>query len=146
VRGRGGQRLADAWQGSPRAHLGATIAGFPNLFVLLGPNTGLGHGSMVYMIESQIEHVVDALRVMRARGASVAEVRAEAQAAYNREIDAKLAGTVWSTGCASWYLDRTGRNATNWPDWTWRFRQRTRRFDPSAHRLTPAGDRVQAAA
>ncbi len=146
VRGRGGQRLADAWQGSPRAHLGATIAGFPNLFVLLGPNTGLGHSSMVYMIESQIEHVVDALRVMRARGAGVAEVRAEAQAAYNREIDAKLAGTVWSTGCASWYLDRTGRNATNWPDWTWRFRLRTRRFDPSAHRLTPAGDRVQAAA
>ena len=146
VRGRGGQRLADAWQGSPRAHLGATVAGFPNLFVLLGPNTGLGHSSMVYMIESQIEHVVGALRTMRERGAAVAEVREDAQAAYNRELDAKLARTVWNTGCASWYLDRTGRNALSWPDWTWRFRQRARRFDPAAHRLTPAGGHARAAA
>ena len=137
VRGRGGKRLIDAWEGSPRAHLGSTIAGFPNLFVLLGPNTGLGHSSMVYMIESQIDHVLAALRVMRERGAAVAEVTREAQAAYNRELDAKLAGTVWSTGCASWYIDATGRNATLWPDWTWRFRRRSRRFDTAAYDLRP---------
>jgi len=147
VRGRDGRRLADAWEGSPRAHLGSTVAGFPNLFLLLGPNTGLGHSSMVYMIESQINHVIDALRVMRERGAAVAEVRPEVQAAYNRELDAKLSGTVWSTGCSSWYLDASGRNAALWPDWTWRFRQRTRRFDPAQHTLRAAEpERVAVAA
>ena len=135
VRGRDGKRLADAWEGSPRAHLGCTVAGFPNLFLLLGPNTGLGHSSMVYMIESQINHVMDALRVMRERGAAVAEVRPEVQRAYNREIDARMTRTVWSTGCSSWYLDDTGRNPTLWPDWTWRFRRRARRFDPAQHTL-----------
>jgi cation diffusion facilitator CzcD-associated flavoprotein CzcO len=138
VRGREGKRLVDAWQGSPRAHLGCTVAGFPNLFLLLGPNTGLGHGSMVYMIESQINHVLDALRVMRERRAAIAEVRPEVQQAYSREIDAKMTGTVWNTGCSSWYIDDTGRNPTLWPDWTWRFRQRTRRFDPAEHTLRAA--------
>ena len=147
VRGRGGRKLVDAWKGSPQAHLGSTIAGFPNLFVLLGPNTGLGHSSMVYMIESQIDHVLDALRVMRRRGAAVAEVTPEAQAAYNRDLDARMEGTVWNTGCASWYIDATGRNATIWPDWTWRFRRRSRRFDPADHSLrsSPA-ERVAAPA
>jgi cation diffusion facilitator CzcD-associated flavoprotein CzcO len=138
VRGRDGTRLVDAWKGSPRAHLGCTVAGFPNLFLLLGPNTGLGHNSMIYMLESQINHVIDALRVMRERGAAVAEVKLEVQQAYNRELDAKMAGTVWSTGCSSWYLDDTGRNPTLWPDWTWRFRLRTRRFDPAEHTLRAA--------
>jgi len=135
IRGRGGELLSDAWGGSPRAHLGSTIAGFPNLFLMLGPNTGLGHSSMVYMIESQIAYVTDALRVMRERGAAVAEVRPEVQAAYNREIDARMEHTVWSTGCSSWYQDATGRNPILWPDWTWRFRRRTRRFDPAEHTL-----------
>jgi cation diffusion facilitator CzcD-associated flavoprotein CzcO len=138
VRGRGGQVLADAWAGSPRAHLGSTIAGFPNLFLLLGPNTGLGHSSMVYMIESQIAYVADALRVMAERGAAVAEVRPEVQAAYNRELDTRMRRTVWSTGCSSWYQDATGRNPVLWPDWTWRFRRRTSRFDPAEHTLRAA--------
>jgi hypothetical protein len=138
VRGCGGRRLADVWEDSPRAHLGCTVAGFPNLFLLLGPNTGLGHSSIVYMIESQIAHVLDALRVMRERGATIAEVRPDVQAAYNRELDAKMTGTVWTTGCSSWYLDDTGRNPTLWPDWTWRFRRRTRRFDPAEHTLRVA--------
>jgi cation diffusion facilitator CzcD-associated flavoprotein CzcO len=147
VRGRGGRKLIDAWDGSPRAHLGSTIAGFPNLFVLLGPNTGLGHSSMVYMIESQIAHVLDALRVMRERGAATAEVKPEVQEEYNRELDAKMEDTVWNTGCASWYIDASGRNATLWPDWTWRFRRRARRFDPAQHELRvaqPAREQVPA--
>ena len=136
VRGRDGRHLADAWAGSPRAHLGTAVAGFPNLFLLLGPNTGLGHSSMVYMVESQLAHLTDALAVMDARGAAVAEVRPEAQAAFNAEVDRRMEKTVWSTGCASWYLDATGRNTMLWPDFTWRFRHRTRRFDPAAWRLT----------
>jgi cation diffusion facilitator CzcD-associated flavoprotein CzcO len=138
VRGRDGKVLQETWQGSPRAHLGATMAGFPNLFMLLGPNTGLGHGSMVYMVESQVAHVMAALRAMDREGAEVVEVREETVESYNDEIDARMPGTVWSTGCKSWYLDDTGRNGSLWPDWTFRFRQRAARFDPAEHVLTPA--------
>jgi len=138
LRGRGGALLHDVWRGSPNAHLGATVAGFPNLFLLLGPNTGLGHSSMVYMIESQINYMLDALRVMEERGIETVEVRPETVERYNRELDARMSETVWSTGCASWYLDDTGRNATLWPDWTWRFRQRTARFDPAGYEVAAA--------
>jgi cation diffusion facilitator CzcD-associated flavoprotein CzcO len=135
VRGRGGTLLDDVWHGSPRAYLGSSIAGFPNLFFLLGPNTGLGHSSMVYMIESQVAHVMAALGHMRSRGAETIEIRPEAQERYNAELDAKLEGTVWNTGCASWYLDHTGRNATIWPDWTWRFRRRAAQLRPDDYAL-----------
>jgi cation diffusion facilitator CzcD-associated flavoprotein CzcO len=123
VRGREGKTLDESWQGSPRAHLGCTVPGFPNFFLLLGPNTGLGHSSMVYMIESQIAYVLDALRTMEEAGADTVEVRPATVESYNKAIDEQLDGTVWNTGCASWYLDDTGRNATLWPDWTWRFRR-----------------------
>jgi cation diffusion facilitator CzcD-associated flavoprotein CzcO len=135
IRGRGGVLLDDLWQGSPRAHLGSTVAGFPNLFFLLGPNTGLGHSSMVYMIESQIAHVMAALRHMRKQGATTIEVRPEVQQQYNAGLERKLEGTVWNTGCASWYLDRTGRNSTAWPDWTWKFRRRVATLDPAEYVL-----------
>jgi cation diffusion facilitator CzcD-associated flavoprotein CzcO len=137
VRGRDGVTLAEVWAGSPRAHVGTTVAGFPNLFILLGPNTGLGHTSVVYMIEAQIEHVMKALDYMRRHGVATLEPRAEAQAAYVAEVDRRMTGTVWVTGgCASWYLDRTGRNSTIWPDFTWRFRRRAARLDPSEYVLT----------
>jgi cation diffusion facilitator CzcD-associated flavoprotein CzcO len=138
IRGRGGRLLADAWKGSPRAHLGTTVAGFPNLFFLLGPNTGLGHSSMVYMIESQIAHVLRALELMSERRADTIEVRPEAQERFNAALERRLAGTVWNTGCASWYLDETGHNATLWPDWTWRFRRRAARLDPAEYVLRTA--------
>jgi cation diffusion facilitator CzcD-associated flavoprotein CzcO len=135
VRGRGGKLLDDLWHGSPRAYFGTSIAGFPNLFFLLGPNTGLGHSSMVYMIESQIAHVMAALEHMRERGAETIEVTAAAQERFNADIDQRMEGTVWNTGCASWYLDDTGRNATLWPDWTWRFRRRAARLQPADYAL-----------
>jgi len=135
VRGRGGRTLADVWDGSPHAHLGATVPGFPNLFMLLGPNTGLGHSSMVYMIESQIAYVMDALRAMRETGAAIVEVKPEAERAYNEEVRRRMQGTVWETGCTSWYQDAKGNIPTLWPDWTWRFRRRTAHFDPSEYVL-----------
>src|SRR3954465_15583800 len=92
VTGRDGRTLADVWNGSPRAHLGCTVPGFPNLFIMLGPNTGLGHNSMVYMIESQIAYVLDALRSMRERGAAVVEVRPEAEARFNAEVQQRMQG------------------------------------------------------
>jgi cation diffusion facilitator CzcD-associated flavoprotein CzcO len=137
VHGRDGVTLAETWAGSPRAYVGTTVAGFPNLFILLGPNTGLGHTSVVYMIEAQIEHVMKALEYMKRHGVSTLEPRAEAQAAYVAEIDRRMGGTVWVTGgCASWYLDRTGRNSTIWPDFTWRFRRRVARLDPSEYLMS----------
>jgi cation diffusion facilitator CzcD-associated flavoprotein CzcO len=138
LRGRDGRLLDEHWGGSMHAHLGCTIPGFPNLFLLLGPNTGLGHSSMVYVIESQIAYVLDALRTMRDRGAEVAEVKPEAEQAFNAELDRRMQGTVWNTGCSSWYLDDTGRNATLWPDWTWVFRRKTARLDPSEYELRTA--------
>src|SRR3954447_106441 len=136
VRGRRGQTLADAWSESMEAYLGTSVAGFPNMFMLVGPNTGLGHNSIVFMIESQVEYVLDAMRTMEARGAASVDVRREVQDAYNAELVERLKDTVWSTGgCASWYLDDTGRNTTLWPGSTWPFRLRTRHFDPACYTL-----------
>jgi cation diffusion facilitator CzcD-associated flavoprotein CzcO len=143
IRGRGGALLEDAWRGSPRAYLGCSVPEFPNLFMMLGPNTGLGHGSMVYMIEAQIEHVRRAIAALGRAGASAIEVRPRAHEAFNRDVDARLRGTVWDRGgCSSFYMDRNGRNATLWPDWTWRFRLAAERFDRDAYTLragVPAG-------
>jgi cation diffusion facilitator CzcD-associated flavoprotein CzcO len=137
--GRGGVLLAEHWRDGMHAHRGTTTAGFPNLFVLVGPNTGLGHTSQVVMIESQIAYVVDALRQAGARGAATVEVRPEAEAAWNAQVQEDMAGTVWTSGnCASWYLDASGRNTTLWPSFTWRFRRETRRFDPAAYHFAPA--------
>jgi cation diffusion facilitator CzcD-associated flavoprotein CzcO len=136
LRGRDGRTLAEHWDGSPRAYKGTATEGFPNLFFLVGPNTGLGHNSIVFMIESQINYVSGALKAMRRRGAAVLDVRPEAQAAYNAELDEMTRGTVWvSGGCSSYYIDRNGHNSTIWPTFTWPFRQRTREFDEAAYAL-----------
>jgi len=137
VRGRTGKLISEVWAGtSPRAYMGTAIPGFPNLFLLLGPNTGLGHSSMVYMIESQVKHVLRAIMAVDRRGARTIEVRPQALAEFNRVVDGQMQGTVWDTGgCASYYLDDTGRNATLWPDWTWRFRRRAAHFDIAAYDL-----------
>ena len=127
--GREGRTLSEAWEGSPKAYMGTTVAGFPNFFMLLGPNTGLGHSSVVYMIEAQIEHVLKVLRHMERRGLSAIEPREEAQRAFVARVDGRMRGTVWTAGgCSSWYLDPTGRNSTLWPDFSWRFRQRVSRL------------------
>src|SRR5215217_2806823 len=138
LRGRAGRTLDEHWEGSPRAHFGTTVPGFPNLFMLLGPNTGLGHSSMVYMIESQVAYVMDALKAMRRRGAATVEVRRDVVERFNAAIDRRMKDTVWTTGCKSWYLDDTGRNGTLWPDWTFVFRRRAQRFDPAEYEITHA--------
>jgi len=136
VHGTGGETLADAWGRSPQAYRGTAIAGFPNLFLLVGPNTGLGHNSIVFMIEAQIGYVLDALRAMRERGAERLEVRREAYTAYNDRLQGRMDRTVWNSGgCSSWYLDAEGRNTTIWPDFTWRFWQGLRRFDVEAYQM-----------
>jgi cation diffusion facilitator CzcD-associated flavoprotein CzcO len=138
VRGAGGLTLSEVWRGSPFAHLGTTVTGFPNLFILLGPNTGLGHSSVVLMIEYQIAHVMRAFDHLRKTHTQLVEPKAEAQAKFLEEVDAKLANTVWNSGgCKSWYLDSTGRNSTLWPGSTWAFKRRMGRFDPREYVFSP---------
>ena len=138
IHGREGRSLSDVWGGSPEAYLGTTVAGFPNFVVLFGPNSNLAHSSIVYMLESQIAYALDALDTMRRTGAAEFDVRPEVQAAYNDEIQERLAESVWNTGgCTSWYFDRNGRNAIMWPGYTFEYRRRTRRFDAAAYRLAP---------
>jgi cation diffusion facilitator CzcD-associated flavoprotein CzcO len=141
VYGRDGQDLVDAWPQGPEAYKGAAIAGFPNLFFIMGPNTGLGHNSMVYMIESQIAYVADALKVMDQRRLRSVEVRPVVQQAFNASLHSRLQKAIWTVGgCKSWYVHPvSGRNVTLWPGFTWQFRLETRRFDPLAYTLKPAG-------
>ena len=136
--GRDGRSLAEVWGGSPRAHLGTTVAGFPNLFLLQGPNTGLGHNSVVLMTEAQVEHAVAAVRYLDAHRLAAVEPRPEAQAAFVAEVDRQMADTVWTSGCRSWYLDETGRNSTLWPGSVGSFRRRVAPFDPAEYLLRPA--------
>lgn len=145
--GREGVSLEEAWAGSPRAYLGSTVPGFPNLFLISGPNTGLGHNSIIYMIESQARYVANALAGMRDHGVARVEVRRDVARRYDAELDRRLAGTVWAQGgCASWYQDGTGRVAALWPGYTWQFRRRTRRFDPRDYLLRRVASPRSAAA
>jgi cation diffusion facilitator CzcD-associated flavoprotein CzcO len=139
VRGRDGRSLAEHFDGSPQALRGTTVAGFPNLFLLLGPNTGLGHTSVVLMAEAQAGYIRRALDYMRAEALATVEPAPEAQAAWNAMVQRRMQGTVWTAGgCSSWYLDSRGLNTALWPDFSFRFRQALRRFDPGEYRLVPA--------
>ena len=134
IRGRDGRTLSEHWNGRPHAHRGTTIAGFPNLFMLLGPHTGLGHTSVLLMIEAQLGYVLDAMRAMAAHGVEVLEPRAAAQAEWVAAVRRRARGTVWeSGGCSSWYLDRDGHSVL-WPDSARRFRRELARFDLAAYR------------
>jgi cation diffusion facilitator CzcD-associated flavoprotein CzcO len=138
VRGRDGRLLAEHWQGTMAAFNGTTVTGFPNLFILLGPYTGLGHTSIVIMIEAQIEYVMKALDAIEERGLAAVDVRPEAQQAFVSEMNRMAKGTVWTAGgCKSWYLDSHGNASTIWPDFTFRFRSRTKRFDADDYDLLP---------
>ena len=131
ITGRRGETLAQQWEREGMsAYKGATANGFPNLFFIVGPNTGLGHSSMVFMIESQIAYVLDALRTMDAEGITAVEPKPRSVERWNRDIQRRMKRTVWNVGgCSSWYLDSHGRNVTLWPRTTFKFRQLTRRFD-----------------
>jgi cation diffusion facilitator CzcD-associated flavoprotein CzcO len=133
VTGIGGRDLAKQWRATGiQTHLGITVAGYPNLFFLLGPNTGLGHNSVVFMIESQIRYVSQVMALADRVGAEALDTRESAQAEFQSDIQRKLAGGVWTQGgCTSWYLDAHGVNRTIWPGYTWRYWLRTRKLDPA---------------
>src|SRR5689334_6846808 len=139
VRGRDGRTLAEHWDGTLEALRGTTVAGFPNLFFVLGPNTGLGHTSVVLMAEAQAGYIRQALEHMERTAAAAVEPRPDVQEAWNAELQRKSQGTVWlNGGCHSWYIDRNGRNSTLWPDHTFKFFSALKRFEPSEYRMVPA--------
>ena len=134
--GRDGRKLRDAWREGMEAYLGITVSGFPNLFFLLGPNTGLGHNSVVFMIESQINYVLSCLRPLCRGDIGYLDVRQSVQDAFNAEIQGNLDDAVWSAGgCRSWYLDQNGVNRTLWPGFTWQYWLRTRKADPRDYEI-----------
>ena len=145
IRGRDGQDLGTVSPTGPEAYKGTTVAGFPNLFLLVGPNTGLGHNSLVFMIESQITYVLDAIRVMQTERLQSVEVKREAQTAFNAKVQERSKRTVWTTGgCKSYYIHpETGRNLALWPDFTFLFRWVTRKFDRENY-LLEASKRYEA--
>ncbi|MCU1615579.1 MAG: putative monooxygenase [Frankiales bacterium] len=146
IAGRDGRTLADVWGDGMVTNRSTTVAGFPNLFLLVGPNVGVGHTSMVYMIESQLAYVEDALRTMENEGLELLETTPDAQDAYRKLIAEKSKGTVWlAGGCASWYLDEHGHNTTLWPDFTFRFRKLLRSLDRENYVGAPAGTPAGAA-
>jgi len=135
VAGLAGRSLAEYWGDRPRAHLGITVSGFPNLFLLLGPNTALGHNSVLYMIEAQIGYVMRAIDHVRAHDLGWLDVEPGALDAFVDRVDDLTTGTVWHSGCDSWYLGADRTNFTLWPGTTLAYRAATRRFDPSLHRF-----------
>jgi cation diffusion facilitator CzcD-associated flavoprotein CzcO len=138
LHGRDGASLNARWRGSPQAYVGTTIAGCPNMFMLIGPNTGLGHNSLVYMIESQLDYVIECIRHMERAGMGVFEVREDVQRRFNEQLQGRLRGSVWNSGgCSSWYIDANGKNTVMWPGSTWLYRRRMRQFDPADYELRP---------
>jgi cation diffusion facilitator CzcD-associated flavoprotein CzcO len=138
VVGRGGVEIHDAWGKRMSAYLGVTVSGFPNFFMLLGPNTGLGHNSVVLMIEAQVRYTMKCLKLMKRRNRRVIEVRPEPQQRFVEEIYRRMSGTVWqSGGCNSWYQDQnTGEITTLWPGSVVAYLRRTRSVSPSDYELT----------
>ena len=147
ITGRNGQDLNQTWRDGASAYLGMTVPGFPNFFMLYGPNTNLGHNSIVYMLESQIAHVMRCLAALRRSGASSVEVDPQRYEQHDRQVQQALQHTVWQ-GCRSWYLDARGRNSSNWPGFTLSYRWRTRWSSLQAYRFTqpipglPTAERV----
>lgn len=138
VTGRDGRRLSDAWSDGAEAHLGITVSGFPNLFLLYGPNTNLGHNSIIFMLERQMNWILDALRHLAGSGSRWLDVRPEAQRASTGRVQAELARTVWGGACHSWYKNASGKITNNWSTFTYRYWWRTRRFDPTEFELGTA--------
>jgi cation diffusion facilitator CzcD-associated flavoprotein CzcO len=136
--GKDGRTLAEVWdEQGQQAYKGASVAGFPNMLFVVGPNCGLGHSSMVYMIESHLNYLSSALNAMDKQDFATFDVRPEIQKTYNENLQKHMLRSIWQTGgCASWYLDKHGNNTTLWPSFTFVFRHLTRRFDVSAYETT----------
>lgn len=130
------KELTEQWAGSAESYLGISVAGFPNYFLLLGPNTGLGHNSVVFMIEAQIEYVIRALNYLKKAKKSLIDVKLERQETFCRLTQMKLENFSWGSGCDSWYLSKNGKNYSIWPGFTPSYWWKTRKFDAENYHVT----------
>lgn len=137
VTGRGGRKLDTEWQEGAQAHLGISVSGFPNFFLLYGPNTNLGHNSIVYMIERQIGYTLQALDVLHQRNLRYLDVLPEVQRDFDEHVQRRTRDTVFGSGCDSWYLTASGRNTNNWPSSVLEYRKLTRTIDPEQYERVP---------
>ena len=136
VVGRDGQKLSSSWEQFPRAYLGTTVPQFPNLFLVTGPNTGIGHTSAIFVIEAQMEYVMRAIEHVRRTGSRTLEVTAEAEEDYTTMIHREMERTVWKQGgCTSWYQSRDGHVIAMFPGFSFTFRRLAKDFTPEHHRL-----------
>ena len=127
--GRDGIALNDAWKDGAEAYLGISVNGFPNLFMLYGPNTNLGHNSIIYMLESQIHYVQQCIAAIDSQKLRSLEVRSLVQTNFNDRVQSKISDTVWNKGCHSWYKTESGKNTNNWPGFTFNYRRQTDKLD-----------------
>jgi cation diffusion facilitator CzcD-associated flavoprotein CzcO len=135
IAGAGGRSLSEAWAAVPRAYLGLSVPGFPNMFLLYGPNTNGGSGSVVNTIECGMNHVIAALKELDRSQARRIEIIPGAAEGFDQELKAALAGTVWHSGCTNWYVDENGHDPNQWP-WLWStYRRRTERIEPGTYEL-----------
>jgi cation diffusion facilitator CzcD-associated flavoprotein CzcO len=141
--GAGATELSEEWAHGAHAHLGMTVPGFPNMFVMYGPNTNTSGGSIIFYLEAQAGYLRQALQQTLARGADAVEVRREVERASDRELQARFAGTAW-TQCDSWYRDESGRIVANWPGYMREYTERTQAFDPSEFEFTSAAEPLAA--
>ncbi|MFN8644156.1 MAG: NAD(P)/FAD-dependent oxidoreductase [Candidatus Binatia bacterium] len=153
IEGLGGRTLEQDWAHGARAYYGITVAGYPNFFMLYGPNTNLGHNTIIYMLECQMAYIIGALRALEAEDLRYLDLQPVMLDAYNAEIQAVLRGSAWAAAGDSWYKDAEGHITNNWPWSTFAYWLRTRRFDRAAYRAArrvagsaaaPRGDRQAA--
>jgi cation diffusion facilitator CzcD-associated flavoprotein CzcO len=137
ITGLDGRELHQAWTEGARAYLGISVSGFPNFFMLYGPNTNLGGNSIIYMLEGQIAYALGGIQALAGQDLDWLDVRPEVQDEFNEWVQSTSASTVWESGCTSWYTTDSGRNTNNWPDYTFMYRYRIRRFDISSYKVMP---------
>jgi cation diffusion facilitator CzcD-associated flavoprotein CzcO len=128
--GRGGETLNEAWASGAEAYKGITVSGFPNLFILYGPNTNLAHNSIVFMLESQVQYVLSCIGELSRQPGSAMDVKPDRQKTFASQVHQRLESSVWKSGCNSWYLDENGKNTVNWPGFTFTYRQATLKANP----------------
>jgi cation diffusion facilitator CzcD-associated flavoprotein CzcO len=133
IYGTNGIEIGDVWRDGMHAYLGTSVSGFPNLFLVIGPNTGLGHNSMIVMMEAQYRYIIGAIEHVRKTIVPALDVKPGVVRAFNAELQRRMRGTVWATGCSSWYQDADGKNVSLWPGFTFVFRMLTSRFDASKY-------------
>jgi cation diffusion facilitator CzcD-associated flavoprotein CzcO len=138
VTGLAGRTLRESWRDGAEAYLGLSVSEFPNFFMLYGPNTNLGGNSIIYMLESQIGYVLGAIRALAAERLGWIDVRPDVQQEFSTWVEAASRSTVWERGCHSWYTTSSGRNISNWPGMTYRYRHRVRHFDLASYRIMPS--------